>query len=78
MIQMEGVLAVPLDPATPDNDRIMFSQLVWDYADLNSELVAFDGRASKDDYQLAYILERVAHYYLGKLERAFNDDHPAR
>ncbi|KAF2193876.1 hypothetical protein K469DRAFT_744670 [Zopfia rhizophila CBS 207.26] len=78
MIQMEGVLAVPLDPATPDNDRIMFSQLVWGYAEPNAELIAYDGRASNDDYDLAYVLERVAHYYLGQLERAFDDHHPAR
>lgn len=78
MIQMEGVLAVPLDPATPENDRIMFSRLVWDYAEPNAELVAYDGRASKDDYDLAYVLERVAHYYLGQLDRAFDDQHPAR
>lgn len=78
MIQMEGVLAVPLDPATPENDRLMFSQMVWDYAEPNAALVALDGRASKDDYDLAYVLERVAHYYLRQVERAFDDHHPAR
>jgi hybrid polyketide synthase/nonribosomal peptide synthetase ACE1 len=78
MIQMEGVLAVPLDPATPENDRIMFSQLVWGCAEPNAELVAYDGRASKDDYDLAHVLERVAHYYLGQLERAFDDHHAVR
>ncbi|KAI9776743.1 MAG: putative Hybrid PKS-NRPS biosynthetic cluster [Geoglossum umbratile] len=77
MIQMEGVLAVPLDAATAGNDRI-FSQMVWDYAAPNGEAVAFDGRASQSDYDLAYILERVAHFYLRHFDRVIDPHHESR
>ncbi|KAI5194188.1 hypothetical protein AUEXF2481DRAFT_704711 [Aureobasidium subglaciale EXF-2481] len=78
MIQMEGVLAVPLDAATPEHDRVFFSQMFWDHDTPKGDVVAFDGQASPDDYALAYILERVSHFYLKRINDAFGSDHPSR
>lgn len=78
MIQMEGVLAVPLDAATTDNDRVFFSEIVWNYAIPNGEAAAFDGQASQRDYDLAYVLERVAHFYLRQFDRTIDPDHQSR
>lgn len=62
MVQIEGVLAVPSDAATADNDRAFFSEIVWNNATPNGQATAFDGRASRNDYDLAYFLERVAEF----------------
>jgi hybrid polyketide synthase/nonribosomal peptide synthetase ACE1 len=78
VIQMESVLAVPLDAATPENDKVFFSQFVWDSAEPDGKTVAFDGRASQADYDLAYVLERAAHFYLKSFSDAFPLGHRAR
>jgi hybrid polyketide synthase / nonribosomal peptide synthetase ACE1 len=78
MVQMEGVKAVPLDGANPGNDRQLFASPIWNIATPDGHAAAWDGRATDDDYKLAYILERVAQFYLRKFNRLLPEDHPSR
>lgn len=68
---MEGVHAIPLERATPDTDRRLFSKVVWDVAVPDAETAARGDRASPDDYKRAELLERVSHFYLRRLDNAF-------
>lgn len=65
MIQVEGLEAVPMMPATPKDDRDLFSTLKWSVAFPNlSEDIA---KAEKRDF--ASVLIRLAAYYLRILDR---------
>ena len=77
-ITMEGIQAVPLEMPSADSDRLLFSSIHWGLARPDAEVVAYDGKASKQDYELAYILERVAHFYLRHINQDFAPDDPAR
>ena len=50
MFQMEGVQCVPFSPATSANDTKLFSTMKWDVAFPNGDAVAWDGRATIDEY----------------------------
>lgn len=78
MIQMEGMRAVPLDSGNSAKDRQLFSGMIWNFAAPNGEAAAWDGRATSDDYELAYVLERVAHFYLRKFDRVIPEEHHSR
>ncbi|KAF8856698.1 putative hybrid NRPS/PKS enzyme [Acephala macrosclerotiorum] len=74
MLQLEGMQAKPFSEATAANDFHLFSQMIWDRASPDGDAVAWDGRATTDHYELAYIFERVAYYYLRTLDQAISDD----
>ena len=78
LIQMEGMRAVPLESADPSKDRKLFSTTIWNPDVPNAEAVAYDGRATQSDFELAYILERVAHFYLRQFNHIIEDDHSSR
>ncbi|EPS29069.1 hypothetical protein PDE_04017 [Penicillium oxalicum 114-2] len=78
MIRMEGIHAVPLEATNADRDRPFFSGVVWGPAAPDSQTVNFDATATPEEYELAYVLERVATFYLRKIHLAFPMDHSAR
>ncbi|OJK01159.1 hypothetical protein ASPACDRAFT_51108 [Aspergillus aculeatus ATCC 16872] len=78
MTRMEGIHAVPLEAANADRDRPFFSGVVWGPAAPDSQTVNFDAAATAEEYELAYVLERVATFYLRKIHLAFPMDHSAR
>ncbi|KAK1141035.1 putative Hybrid PKS-NRPS biosynthetic cluster [Aspergillus melleus] len=67
LLQIEGVKAIPLAPATAKDDRNIFSEVVLDRLVLDGECISEGHVASAEEYNLAYLLERVAHYYLRQL-----------
>lgn len=78
MVQVEGLECVPLAPATQRNDRVLFSSTVWGPATPDATLVAHDGRPTQHQQDLAHVLERVARFYLAKLEREVPTEDPSR
>lgn len=81
ILQIEGVLARPFSVPTAADDFHLFSEMIWDSAVPNGETVA-ENRASELDYELAYLFERIAYYYLKSIvelypldKRAYLEDH---
>jgi hybrid polyketide synthase / nonribosomal peptide synthetase ACE1 len=70
ILQIESVLATPFSVPTAADDFHLFSEMVWNAALPDGEAVSFDGRATQEEYQLAYIFERVAYYYLRRLDES--------
>ena len=50
----------------------------WGPAGLSGEIAVGSDRASSEEYELAYTLERVASYYLRSLDEDIPRNHPAR
>lgn len=79
VIQVQGLLCVPFAPATPKDDRGIFSTTVWDVARPNAGHVgAREFKATPEERKIAYLLERVAVFYLRQLDRSIPATHPAR
>ena len=78
MFQMEGIECVPFSPASSANDTQLFSTMRWQSAAPNGEAVARNGRATTDEYELAYIAERLSFFYLRKLDSEIPNEHVAR
>ncbi|KAI9035214.1 lovastatin nonaketide synthase [Aspergillus affinis] len=70
LLQIEGVNVVPFAPATANDDRNIFSEVVFDRLTLDGEWISGGHVASSEVYSLAYLLERVAHYYLRQLHES--------
>lgn len=68
MIQVEGMHAVPFSKATAAQDTQLFSKMVWDLVSPSGEAASYDGRATPEEFELAYILERVAYFYLRQID----------
>ena len=77
-LQVEGMRAVPFTGATSDDDRTVFSKLEWGLATPDGETIVGSERASPEEYDLAYTLERVAFFYLRSLDQAVAKSHKAR
>ncbi|RDW61769.1 uncharacterized protein DSM5745_10441 [Aspergillus mulundensis] len=78
MARIEGMQAVPVEAATAETDRPFFSGVVWRHVSPDDEAAPFLGRATADNYELAYVMERVAAFYLKQLHLSFPDDDAAR
>ena len=76
-IQMEGVRVVPFANASSADDQQMFYAMRWVNAEPDAETVV-TSRATAEDYELAYILERGACFYLRHLEEQIPPSHPGR
>ncbi|KAI3109622.1 hypothetical protein CBS147333_5269 [Penicillium roqueforti] len=78
LARMEGIHAVPLEAASAASDRPFFSSMVWSPSSPDTESVTFAGKATNEDYELAYVLERVSIFYLRQLHLKFPATHQAR
>lgn len=78
IFQIEGIRMVPFSDDTPSSDRRLFSEVVWDVALPDAELVARDDRASPRDYALAKAADQVSLYYLLRLKEDITHDELAR
>lgn len=78
MIQIEGLLCVPFARATAQDDKAMFAITVWDVAMPNAEKVGYDGKPRSEQLELARLLERMAVFFLRKLDQGIPQDHVAR
>jgi hybrid polyketide synthase/nonribosomal peptide synthetase ACE1 len=70
MIQVEGMRAVPFSGSTAADDFHLFSDLVWNVANPDANSAAFDEKATSNEYELAYLMERVAYFYTRALHKA--------
>ena len=78
VVQLEGVQAIPFTPAISADDSHVFSLMQWGLAGLSGEIAVGSNRASSEEYEFAYTLERVATFYLRSLDEAIPRNHPAR
>lgn len=68
LIQIQGVRVTPLAERTPQADRQLFREHVWSPIVPDGGLAA-NNRATPEDFALASDLERLALYYIKKLDR---------
>lgn len=78
VIQIQGLECVPFTPAAARDDKSLFSSTVWGPAAPGAEEVAFDGLPTRQQFQLACLLERMAYFYLRSLQQNVSLDHPSR
>lgn len=78
MVQIEGLHCVPLSSATAQDGKSMFATMVWEVAAPDGERVAYDGEYTAQQLQLARLLDRMAVFFLRRLDTEIPQDHPAR
>ena len=79
VIQIEGMTASPLTPATPADDFPIFSETLWKVGNPDGNLIVTDAdRATAAEIEFGYTLERIAFFYLKKLYHAFKEEERER
>ncbi|KAI5861997.1 polyketide synthase-like protein [Durotheca rogersii] len=78
MVQVETLRCTPLSRPTAGDDKEMYSKITWDVATPNAEQVVYDGKPTKEQEELARLLERMAVFFLRRLDVEVPKDHPAR
>lgn len=78
MIQVQGLEFVPFSEQTANDDREVFSNVVWNVADPDAQIIAHGCSATSNQVELAALLERIACFHLRVLEREIPIDHPSR
>ncbi|KAI0145542.1 hypothetical protein GGR57DRAFT_295646 [Xylariaceae sp. FL1272] len=78
MLQVQGLECIPLSPVTAQDDKEVFSELVWDVAapDPSSVVISTPDEAGYTD--ISCVLERMAGYYLRRLVQSVHETHVAR
>ncbi|KAL2065966.1 hypothetical protein VTL71DRAFT_3636 [Oculimacula yallundae] len=75
VIQVEGMTAMPLAPATSANDFRIFSETLWKVGSPNGDLIVTEAdRATPAEIDLGHTLERIAFFYLRTLYNAFTSE----
>nr|XP_036580489.1 beta-ketoacyl synthase domain-containing protein [Colletotrichum truncatum]KAF6788401.1 beta-ketoacyl synthase domain-containing protein [Colletotrichum truncatum] len=75
--QVEGLRVVPLTEATISDDKPLFYTTDWVDAEPNADIPGAY-KATAEETELAYILERGCCFYLRQLEKEIPLDHPGR
>lgn len=80
IIQVEELDCVPFSRATAEDDREPLSVMVWDCASPDIGKAAYDLSPEPDPHELelAHFLERLAFFYLQRLQRLVPSDDPSR
>ncbi|KAK0741489.1 polyketide synthetase [Schizothecium vesticola] len=71
LVQMECIKVVAFSEPTPDMDRAIFSEHKWGVASPSCELAMAGARATDDDYEFAYAMERVSIHYMKQMVDMF-------
>ncbi|KAH6869498.1 polyketide synthetase [Thelonectria olida] len=71
LVQMEALKVVAFAEQSADVDRAVFSEYVWGVLAPNCERAMGGRRATAEDYELAYAIERVSVYYMKQLVTLF-------
>ncbi|RAL11483.1 lovastatin nonaketide synthase [Aspergillus homomorphus CBS 101889] len=66
-LQMEGTDLVPLAPAVPSNDAVLFSRFDYKLASPDGDAAALPDAYSRADFELGIDEERISFYYLRRL-----------
>ncbi|KAK4222296.1 acyl transferase/acyl hydrolase/lysophospholipase [Podospora fimiseda] len=69
ILQLQGLQCTPLVACTPQNDVTMFFETTWEPESISSR--GIDWSECHIDTQFAFLLERVACYYLAKIGDLF-------
>lgn len=83
LIQVEGIRVIPFAAAAESQDTHMFFTNVQGVAFPDGELAmqqapGVPSRATKDETELGWLLERISHFYLARLVREIRPDEEAR
>ena len=78
LIQVENIQLIPFAPATESQDTQMFYVNTWNTASPDGALATGGSRATLEDVDLGWLLERVSHFYLRKLVGSIKADEEAR
>jgi hybrid polyketide synthase/nonribosomal peptide synthetase ACE1 len=78
LIQVENIQLIPFAPATESQDTQMFYVNTWNTASPDGALATGGSRATREDVDLGWLLERVSHFYLRKLVGSIKADEEAR
>ncbi|KAI1800660.1 putative hybrid NRPS/PKS enzyme [Daldinia bambusicola] len=70
-IQLEGLQTKPLSNPTESSDLNIFTELVWEVAEPDSDVIVATTPVQELDPDLLFSLERVAYFYLRSLEKQF-------
>ena len=75
IIQVEGLVCLPLSRASDQDDKETFATVVWDVASPDPQLaIAADGPVMEQERELAGQLERMAGFYVRKIVRQTTAD----
>ncbi|KAL2159579.1 hypothetical protein VTH06DRAFT_2148 [Thermothelomyces fergusii] len=78
LIQVENIRLIPFAPATESQDTQMFYVNTWNTASPDGALAVGDSRATREDNELGWLLERMAYFYLRNLAESIRPDEEAR
>lgn len=71
IVQLQGLHATPLDPASSENDANIFSELTWGPEIPTGTNVTWEGAEYADDLDLSFAMEKVAYFYLRQIDAEF-------
>ncbi|KAI0799232.1 hypothetical protein GGR55DRAFT_692856 [Xylaria sp. FL0064] len=77
MIQVDGLECIPFSSGNSDEDVELFSSILWDVASPNAQL-HYQSGATQEQCDFIHLLERLAVYYLRKLDNGIPEDHSSR
>ncbi|KAI1478194.1 putative hybrid NRPS/PKS enzyme [Daldinia eschscholtzii] len=77
-IQLEGLQTKPLSNPTESSDLNIFTELVWEVAEPDSDVIVAKTPVQELDADLLFSLERVAYFYLQSLDKQFPTRERAR
>lgn len=70
LVQLQGLRTTPLTPPAPENDLQLFFKTSWSPDAPTGNPSLWEGEDKSYDYDLAFAQERVAYYYLRRLDEA--------
>lgn len=78
VIQVEGLECTPFSPASANDDKILFASTIWAPTVPDTPTIGPDEYATQERYRLSHLLERVALYFLRKLQSEVPPNHCSR
>lgn len=78
ILQVEGIRIVPFAEGIPSGDRQLFSEVIWDVALPDAEIIAKDNWPSPTDFDLATVADQASFFYLLRLKEEITESELAR
>ncbi|KAI0487511.1 hypothetical protein F4859DRAFT_525620 [Xylaria cf. heliscus] len=74
MVQVEDLVIKPFAPATPSDDRVMFTHTKFEIASPDGAAVTIGVRPSTQEVELSVIGERLCYYYVRQWDSELTDE----